>query len=220
MNYTQLLNKEVISIFDGQKCGKVHCGNFNHSGKLSSLIISDNEKFQTLDIKDIFACANDCIMIKNNTKLIVANHANNKLLHKEVFTISGKCVGHVSDIIVNEKFYIDKIITNSAEFSFNQIIKNNNIIVINDENSHYKPHQFAPKAMVTAKSIPQQKVVITTKIPIKVNSKSFFLGKKLFKDFVSKDNIVLARKNNFVSQSLINIAKEHNSLFELSQCVL
>ncbi len=219
MNYKDILNKNVISIFDGTKCGKVDSGIFNKNGKLVSLLINQNEIKSIVNYCDVFSTCDD-VMIKNKHKIIVSQNENPiSFLNKEVFTIFGKYIGNVLDIVINEKLYIEKIITDKQEFSINDVITNNEVIVIND-NSNHKKHNFAPKNKIEKAKNVEQKVVVATKVPIKVESGSFLLGKKLFRDFVTKDGITLARRNSLVTISLINAAKERGSLFDLLNCVV
>lgn len=220
MNYTHLLNKPIISIFDGKNCGKVQYALFNNMNKMFSIVVNQNENFKAVDIKDVFAL-NDCIMIRNSTKIMVHHSENtNSFLDKEVFTVLGKRIGKIVELVLDDKFYIDKIVTDKLEFSPKSIVTNKNIIIINNDNSHYKAFQFAPKTKISIPNNQPQKVLITTKIPVKVNSKNHLIGKKLFKDFISKNNIILARKNSIVTYSLLNIAKENNALFELTTCIM
>ena len=220
MNYTNLLNKNVISIFDGAVCSKIRQGVIKN-GRLVYLVLQNDDKKIILKVKDIFSYSFDSIMIKNKQKLIITNNENEpSFLDKEVFTATGKQMGKVVDIIFNEHFVVQKIITEKCEFDSQKIIVNNDIIIINEQNSNYHLKNFKPTNKINIPEKPEQKVVITSKIPIKVIAGNFLVGKKLFRDLVSPNNIVLARKNSIVSISLINTAKEHNSLVELSKCVL
>lgn len=221
MNYLNFLNKEIISIFEGKTCGTIKYGIINSKGKLSSFVIQNNELKGILNIKDIFSFCYDKIMIKNKSKILVSQIENLiQFLNKKVFTVLGNYYGKIVDIVFDKNFYIEKILTDLNEFTFKDILINGDIIIINDKNSKFKPYQFAPKNNIIPSENTNQKVVVTTKIPIKAMSGTFLIGRKLFKDFVSSDKIVLARKNSIISQNLLNLAKEHNSLHKLSECVL
>lgn len=220
MNYTTFLNKEIISVFDGEKCGKVHMGLFNKKNKLFSFVINFNGNFSTVKTCDIFSI-NDNIMIRNSSKIIVSQKDSRPIfLQKEVFSVNGKFLGKVVDISINEKFVIESIITESTKFTPSKIITNNKVIVINEENSHFRHHNFTPKTKITNSTQLKQKVFATAKIPIKVGSTNLLIGKKLFRDFISKNGIVLARKNSLITSSLLNTAMEYGYLSELSKCVL
>ena len=220
MYYLNFLNKEIISIFDGKICGNIKQGIVNEKGKLTSFLVEQNNNIFALSVKDIFAYTFDKVMIKNSTKLIISQATEEqKFLNKPVFTIYGKNLGIIKDIVFSKNYIIEKIITNKSEFLFKDIVINENIVIIN-ENSKYKKHHFGPQILITPKSTNQKVMVATTKIPIKVMSHGFLIGKKLFKDFVSKDGIIFARKNSIITFNILNIAKNHGLLDELNKCAL
>ncbi len=220
MNYSTLINKDVISIYDGQTIGKTLFGIFGKQ-KLLKLVIQHNDSNIILDVKNIFSFKFDNIMIKNNTNLVIAQSENqNHFLQKNVVSVLGQNLGNIVDIIFDEKFFITKIITNKTEFCLRDIVTNKEKIIINDKNGSYKNFQFAPKKKIEIAKNLNQKVQITTKIPIKVTSGSFLIGKKLFRDIKTPSNITLARKNQIVTLSLVNLAKDHGCLNTLINSVL
>ena len=215
MNYCELINKKIISIFDGKIYDFKIEGIFNKQHKLSKfLLFNELNQTKTIDIKDIFKIG-EYLIIKNDKKFFVTTtEKTENFLNKTVFDIDGNCFGKVLDYVLDDKFFITKIITEKTEFSPDKIITNKEIIIINCENTNFKQFHFKPKTKIEIEKIPAQKVVITNKIPIKVTSPGI-LGKKLFKDVISKNNVLIAKKYSIVTNSILTFAKEQNCLNEL-----
>jgi len=220
MNYTNLINKKVVSIYEGKIEGVVFEILFNKNFKLTKLIIKTaDEQFKTLNTKDIFCCE-ECVVVKNSNKLIVSeNEKQAGFLNKEVITLDGKTLGNVVDINI-ENFKIKEILTQKATIIPAEIISNNNIIIINNGEKKYKKHQFKPKNKITLNSNNNQKVVVTSKIPIKVVPNNSLIGKRLFKDLINNKNIIIARKNTIITTKLLNLAKEQNCLNSLINSII
>ena len=220
MNYLDLINKKVVSIYNGEIEGNVDKILFNKNLKLAKLIIkTPDEQLKTLNAKDIFSYG-EYIVIKNNTKLFVSeNEPSVTFLNKEVIGINGENFGNVLDINI-EKLKVKEILTQNTKINPQSIISNNNIIIINNGEKQYKKHQFKPKNKIAVTQNVNQKVAITSKIPIKVVSSNSLIGKRLFKDLINSKNIVLARKNTIITNKLLNLAKEQNCLNSLINSVI
>ena len=219
MQYTNLINKEVVSIYDGASVGKTMFGIFGKQ-KLLILVVNDAGSQKILDVKNIFSCQHDKIMIKNKNALVVSQNDNiNSFSQKEVISVFGENFGMVGEIMLDEKFVVTKIKTDKTEFLLSNIVSNNEKIIINN-NSSYKNFQFAPKKKIEIAKNLSQKVQITTKIPIKITSGSFLIGKKLFRDIITPSNITLARKNQIVTLNLVNLAKDNGCLNLLINSIL
>ncbi|MBR1925419.1 MAG: hypothetical protein IJ837_01015 [Clostridia bacterium] len=220
MNYTNLINKKVVSVYEGKVEGIVFEILFNKNFKLTKLIIkTSDEQFKTLNTKDVF-CFDECIVIKNNSKLIVSENENKEsYLNKEVITLDGKILGTVVDLNI-ENLKIKEILTLKTAINPEKIVSNNNIIIVNNSEKTYKKHQFKPKNKIIIKQSNNQKVVITSKIPIKVVPNNSLIGKRLFRDLINNKNIILARKNAIITPKLLNLAKEQNCLNSLINSII
>jgi len=225
MNYKNLIGQKVISIFDGKIDSYIIDAVFRNHKQLSKFIIADieNENHKILEIKNIFHIGTDGILISNLNKLIIAeyDYSKNLYMNKEIFDIEGKGLGKVTDIQLSQNYEIEKFITTNSSFEPNQIISINSVIIINNDKTHYKKHNFAPKRMVITQTTATQPVTINgTKIPIRViSSNSSLIGKKLFKDLINSNQIILAKKNTVINASILNLAKQHNLLNELTHSV-
>lgn len=221
MLYTSLIGKKVISVYDGKISSYIIDILFSKKGNVSSFVAidEDNESEQIIEIKDIFKIGEDAVLIKNSTKIIVSGHnCKNIFINKEVFDINGSSLGNVLDIEI-DNLKISKILTTKSHFLFDEIISLNSVIMINNS-SNMKKHHFAPKKKQIQINSSQKVSITGSKIPVRVTSYNSLLGRKLFKDLVGKNNIILASKNSFVTATTMNLAKQHNVLNELSKSVL
>lgn len=221
MKYTSLIGKKVVSVYDGKIDSYVLNITFNKLGKISKFIVSDiaEENTKIITLKNIFKIGENAILVGNLTKFIVSDiNSNFSYIGKEVFCTDGCSLGKVLDIeITNNK--ICKIETENGNFELKDIISQNEVIVIN-KNTHYKKFNFSPKHTKSVLTESTEKVsILSTKIPVRITSHNL-VGKKLFKDLTGYGGEVLATKNSFVTSTLINIAKQHNVLTELSRSVL
>ncbi len=221
MKYTNLIGQKVVSIFDGKIDSYVIDILFSKNGKISKIILADieNENSKVLEFKNIFCFGKDCIMVKNCEKILVGEFSNkNPLINKDVFDVTGNFLGKVCEIEIID-YYISKICTESNSFDIKDIISLSGVIVIN-KNTKFKKHNFSPKKQNILNTKSSQPVtVLSSKIPIKVTAHTYLVGKKLFKDLVGYGGTILATKNSIVSSQLLNLAKQHNVLTELSRSV-
>ena len=220
MNYSDLINKKVVSIYNGEIEGTVDKILFNKNLKLANLIIkTPDEQLKTLNAKDIFSYGK-YVVIKNSTKLFVSeNEPYITFLNKEVVGINGENFGNVLDVNI-ENLKVKEILTQNTKINPQNIISNNNIIIINNGEKQYKKYQFKPKNKISITQNVNQKVAITSKIPIKVVSNNSLIGKRLFRDLINNKNIVLARKNTIITNKLLNLAKEQDCLNSLINSVI
>lgn len=174
MKYSELLNKKIVSIFDGKNEGIIKSFSINKNYRISNLFL-DNDKI--LETKKIFKIGNDCLLIKNSNVFLIATLAqNNNFLGKEVFDLDGNFLGKICDINISNKFEIKSFLTNKTEFSNKQIVCNKTSIIINTKDTHFNLNHFKPSKNIINKKSTQQ-VMITKQIPIKAVSQNFLIKK-------------------------------------------
>lgn len=148
MNAKNLLEKRVFSIFDGQFCGTTKaffCSNF----KLKYLVIEKEKDIFLLKTKDIFCVSKKNLLVKNIEKLFVAkNFKNFSFFKKEVVTITGKNLGKIKTIYVNDNFSITKFSTKNKSFLPKQILSFSDAIIITTKNLKFTKSFFKPNVKI------------------------------------------------------------------------
>lgn len=230
MNFTKLIGMKVVAAYDGKSEGFISDVVFNKNyTQIKSLVIVNNlEEKQILNTNKVYKLGEDIILIKNSSAFIVGTLQENKngIINKQTYDINGKSLGKITEIIINENWKIDKIITDINEFLPTKIICANDYVIINTENSNLKTKNFAPKHKINKTVTTTNLVKIAenndafdvkplTPTQVKVNTSLDLLGKRLERDFVVFGNQVLAPRNTVITSSLLTTAKQMNVLNEL-----
>ena len=227
MAIRDIITKKVVSIYEGEVVGYVLGLKIrNKMEKIESIIIADDENDMEYILKtqDIFDMNNDCVMIKNKSKLMVTTDTKSTNINMEILGINGINYGKVEDIKYNKNYKIEKILCKNIEFLPKNIINmGENIIIINDTNKKYNRGNFAITNRIKIDDKNTQVVEIlphsTLPTPIKVNSTATLLGRRLNKDLMTNNGEIIARKNSIVTIPMINSAKQFNIMAELIQSV-
>ena len=229
MNIFETIGKKVLSIYDCQCCGIVlniiMAKNFE---KISYFVISDddNDIIYKLMPCDILGYDNEYITIKNCSKLIVTpTEEVNQNLKTEVIDIEGNSLGKIVDYILDDDYKITKITTQKGEITPKQIVtSSNNLIIFNNLEKPIKKTSFAPKQRAFTQLKANQIVSIQQpeqiqKIPVRINSMTTLLGKKLIHDIASQNGEIIARRNTIITIPLINTIKQYNLMTDLIQSI-
>lgn len=222
MQFTNIIGLPVFSIYECNNVGYIINAIFNKNmTKIKYLIVADdeNEVLYIINIRNIYKLNNDCLLIKNNTKLSVNSFETYNIINNTVLDLTkGKDV--VKDLTINNNFEIESIDGKNSNFKPEQIIyKNNNIILI-DSNNQLKRKNFRPrKNKIKTQTTTNQTVSILQSIgmptPVRVNNLNNIIGKKLADNLYSRQNEILATKNSLITNNTINIAKQFNVVTNL-----
>lgn len=227
MSIKNIIGKQVISVYDCQNCGFVL--NINISAKftkLTTITIVDEttDIIYKLNCKDILNITGDYIMIKNKDKLIVsADDINNNYFNATIIDTDGNSFGTINDVKYDKNYNILSILANKIEILPIQILTfNNEYILINNNSKILKKSHFAPRHKKIPQEDSQQTVEIlphqpTLPTPIRINSTASLLGKRLFRDLITPNGEVIARKNSVITVPLINTAKRFGIMTDLIQ---
>lgn len=221
MQYTNLIGLPVFSIYECESVGYVLNAVFNkHLTKITHLVIADddNEVLYIINIRNIYKLNNDCLLIKNNTKLSVNNFETCEVINNTIIDLTkGKDV--VKDITLSQDFKIESIDGKNNSFKPAQILYKNNNIILLDSNNIFKRKNFKPrKAKIklehlnTPVSILQNIGMPTT---MRANNLNNIIGKRLSDNLYSRQNEILATKNTTITTNTINIAKQFNVVSSL-----
>ncbi|MBE5745782.1 MAG: hypothetical protein E7359_00635 [Clostridiales bacterium] len=144
INLTDLLSKPVISIMGGKTEGIIKNAIFDKNFKrLKYLILFDNNEHQeekALFINNIYSFGENALIVKNgqdlNLEISCVKIEDKKLpINNSIYTYLGKHIGTVTDIILDEKYYIKSLVANEKIINIEEIIScGEDAVIIQDEN--------------------------------------------------------------------------------------
>ncbi|MBQ7602533.1 MAG: hypothetical protein IJU58_00060 [Clostridia bacterium] len=224
MQLSNIIGLPVYSIYECEYVGYVLKGIFNHSlSKINNLVVEDdeNEIDYTINIRNIYKINNDCILIRNKTKLNVSSTQDNSIINNTILTLEGQ-KDVVKDVLLDDNFCVLSIQGKKLSFNHTDILcKQNDIIMLKSNNQNIKRKNFRPrlKHIPNVKEQTTQPVSILDNIahptPIKANNVVNIIGKHLSDNLYSRQNEILAVKNSVITQSTINIARQFNVFNQL-----
>ena len=131
MKHSDFLNKPVVSINDGNDCGKVENLFFENFKEAFLTLNKQNQKL-ILPCKNVFAVGKKCVLVKNKEQCFVATKTFfRQVLGKQVFRVDGKSFGKVLFAWFSKKFEVEKFSTNNFSFTPKQIVSVGQFVVIN-----------------------------------------------------------------------------------------
>lgn len=146
--FTEIIGAKVFSAYNTEYIGVVLNIQMNsHFTRAKNLVISgnDDETIYLLPFQKIFAI-DSIVLIRNKTALsVVPDGIRDSILNAQCITLSGLDAGRITEIEFDDKFYIQKIITETASFSSKQLIKcESGAALFNDTQKVYTHSRFAP----------------------------------------------------------------------------
>jgi len=152
---TEILSKPIISINNCKNEGTVSSAVFDKNFKrLKSLILFDNEEqmdSRYLNINSIYSYGENAIIIKDDNDLSVfpiSGQVEDKssIINCNCYTYLGKFLGKVTEIVMNDRFYIEKILVGNTEIDILDIIKTGvDTIIVQDNDKRVKVNSLKNK---------------------------------------------------------------------------
>lgn len=224
-NLSNLISKQVVSIEDSVCVGYILNVVIDaDSFVIDGFLVADDEseKVNFLDYKNIFAI-NDFVVIKNLDMLSFGENVEpNNPIGKIVLSERGEIIGKVKDVVFDGKKIVkiltDKCEINSknianfeGEFLFFNLKKKKKKIKINFPKINNTPNINVKIQFENTKNInKQQESKNSFQLPFKVKpSIDGLLGKIAANDVFGKNNEIIARKNEIITQKIIKNAKKH-----------
>lgn len=229
---SELISKEVISIFECERVGTI-CGVcFNKSfTKINGYIFfnDENDLENYISTSKIFGLTEEGIMIKNTTKIEPLFEQMNSPINKKAFTISGKDLGKINDAIIDEKSNLLYLETNKGhQIDAKRIVNVGTDMLLLKENDEEKINMssFRPKENMQNLFDNDIKVKIVpiemkteereTPFPVKMTANTNnILGKRAKYTLLGFNNEIIVRENQIISDYTIKTAKKHNKINEL-----
>lgn len=232
---SEIISKEIISIYECESIGTIKNIVFNDNlTKVEKFVFfnDDTDMASCLRANNILSFSEDGIVIKNLSKVDFFADEENNPINKKIFTISSIDYGKISDIILDEKFNVIKLITSKQkEFLPNEILKlGNSICIINDSNEKVKISSFKPKLQINNTNVieniqvkifnmdekDEKPITILPKLPTRITTNlQNLLGKKVSKTITGHNNEVIIKQFSTISKHTLEMAKRHNKTNEL-----
>lgn len=176
MKVTEILSKPVISLVDSKTEGIIKSIVFDKSFKRAKwLVLFDNNEHledKALSIQDIYSLGENAVVIKNADilNLYLSCTKTDEVclpINNSVYTTKGKFLGHVKDLVLNDKYYIEKLILeNEQEVDIKNILASGeDAVIVQADNENINIANFKRKKKNTANNIKamqtsEQEVVI------------------------------------------------------------
>lgn len=233
---SELISKPVISLYDGHHEGIV--GNIlldcKRKRALYAVIFDSLEDTpeRVLPLQKIYSVG-DCVMIKNdkdlelfsNLELSMSAFCNPML--STAYDTSGKKLGQVTDIILDDKYFIEEITLSNGERckGCNLACFNESTCIVYRDGDTIKVSSFKPKftmPKITSPTIvrimdePEPQRVPTLPNRAIANYR-LLLNRKVTKNISSLNGEIIIRQNSKINHNIIDIARRHGLLRELTQ---
>lgn len=154
---SDFISKPIISIYEGTSEGIIKSAIFDKKfNKLKYFVIFDEFdniiEEKCLSIDKIYNIGENSIVIRNNTciesvKNLESTFEKNNPINMNVYDTTGKFMGMIADLKLDEKLYVKSILlNNSLEIPINNFLSSNkNIFIVQNSIKHISINNFAPK---------------------------------------------------------------------------
>ena len=226
---SEIISKKVVALAEGEEVGYILSPVFYADGsELLGFVICDGEseveKF--LDIGDVVSLSGEQIFITSISSMqnLEIDQLSNPL-GKLVYDENGVNLGRVEECEL-EKNRIKKLLTDRCEIMqkniecigkdfviFKKNKKNNKKIAKNNKKL-INFSKISPKVEILNQiNLQNQQLNFSSSLPIKVTAnKSKLLGKTLTKSIFGYNNEIIGKKDEKITEKIINRATQHNKM--------
>lgn len=230
---SQIISKEVISIYESQSIGTIKNVVFNDNlTKVKKFVFfnDDTDTESCVKFENVYCFSNNGIMIKNMSRVDFFLDKENNPINKKIYSLNAGDFGKICDVCVDEKGFVCSIKTSSGkELNPLNIVSIKNLCLVNDNDNSVKISSFRPKNHAIKKSeildTIQVKIIqmneekeqkTSIQLPTKITTNTnALIGKKALKTIIGKNNEVIIKQNNIISKHTLNLAKIHNKTNDL-----
>lgn len=238
---TDLVNKNVISLFDCKSVGTVDKLYIGKNWKCEYIGVHSLDLDYLISTKDIMSCTFDSIVIGNNSVLKLTQTFQLQLTNYmtldsvAVYDFYGKYLGKIAKISLDDKYkIIDITLDNSNTITPREIfnISSSVCILKGDKNKSVK--SYKPKAVPKINIVSQNYIVKTESEPITHNiveeptstintpsvAKSIpkfnmLIGRICTKDITLPNGEIIVRHSSKINSNIIHKSQIYGKLYEL-----
>lgn len=227
----QLLYKPIVTLYECNECGIVE--NFFISSKFKCKFIeTSNNVSYVLDTNKIKSFKEDSVIISNKSVLKLKETLALQLskyfkpLKSKVYTLDGKYLGIVTDIILEGNFDLESLVLEEGtKINKSQIFNlSEDLILVNQSSKIRKKSSFKPKKVQITKvnnydistDIKKIKIQSETPNPLpKTTYSKILLNRVVTKNIININGEIIAKANTKISLETINKARLFGKLYEL-----
>lgn len=244
---SQIISKYVISLFNGKIEGVVENVLIdNATNKVKFLVVFNEETLltQLLATDKIFAIGNDAVSVKNSGALTLFENKEKETanlfnpINSAVFTIEGEARGRVTDVQLNEKYYVEKFETtdglhavkNIANYTGETLILKDTKKNVNIKNFYERKKAnpvndtrivsiLSKQTVSNPSDDPTQPLLPQTMLTPNraITNYAFLINRKVQKNIVSQAGNLIIKENSRINTNIINIARKNGKLKELTK---
>jgi len=231
MYLSELLQKPILSLYEGELLGNINKVFFDKSKKKIKTfeILNDEEISYCLQPKFIYTIGKHAITIKNKQHLVLSLNENNENsvvlpLDVKVYSLQGEYLGVVSDYSVTDKYEIENLILDNqqlisvgdiASCSANSIVVYYSQEHVNIKNFRYRI-QNKPNTNSKVKVLPKLFASFNKIAPSPSSRKqNFMVGRICTKDIFDNQKNIIIKQNSTITDQTLALASSKNKLQEL-----
>lgn len=227
MNLSQIIGTEVFSIYDKSEIGVIYSVQINKTRtKIDGFFIFDADENEFyLPFKNLLGI-NNFVTIKNIEQLSnLLPESNLNPLGKKVISIDGQDYGKITDIIFEKDGKITALKTSQKDISLTEIASMGDIVILGEKTkvSNYKPKKNTHLSKITAESNFSVKIMSfeSSSSSVKISppkltiNSNYLVGKKAKTDLIGLNNELIVKKNQIITEKMIEMAKIHNKFNQL-----
>ena len=182
---------------------------------------------------EIYKIGKQCIFIKNKSYVDLQTNCEKEMenctnpINLKVYNLDGEFIGISNDIIINDKYEIDKLLLNNGKIIEAKRIFNisNSLILI--DNKQVTLSKFKPKQNITKPKITETKVMILSNLKEEpaptppatkiITDARFLVGRILSKDIIAINGEMIAKKDSVITSDIISKASSYGKLVEIAR---
>ncbi len=231
MYLSELLQKPILSLYDGELLGNINKAYFDKAKKKIKHfeILNEEDICYCLTPKNIYTIGKHAITIKNKQTLTISLNepiGSNLLLpiNVKVYSLQGEYLGIVTDYSISDKYNIENLILDNQKLiDINDVAScSNNSIVVYYTNDRINIKNF--RYRIQSKKDNQTKVKVLPKLFSSFNKisisplnkkENFIIGRICTKDIFDNEHNIIIKQNSTITNQILALASSKNKLQDL-----
>lgn len=215
MNISEVISKQILSLYESETNLVIYKPIFSNDLKrIKGYALFDiEEKEYFLPFTKVHSIS-DLITIKNLSVLEDYVDIDGDFIGVKVYNSDGEDLGHLIDVEVDDKGYIKSYITTKKIIKDCKILKSSNCLIFYGQKDikNIKPKlKDNNTSTINNVSILSGAVVPTKEI----GNTSILIGRKITKDVYANNAEIIAKKDQYINEKILVVAKKHNKINQL-----
>ena len=225
MKARELIGSQVLALASASMCGTV-CGVIPSADckKIKALEVFMNDEDdcekKILETSKITACESGTVTVRYADALVMCYPAQAvSPINLPAYSEKGENFGHITDIILDDKFNILSVVAGKREFALGEILsRSDDLIVFRLPGSKTRLPKAKKKKVPVPAPAPEKRD--TTVRITGARRYSFLMGRKMTEDVRDTEGLPVAAKGEAVTDELINLAREKGAIVRLTMAAM